>query len=209
MDNIGTIVLATGALGTAAFGIVEGLKRWRWLGEAGFGTILVVLDAIYETLKTAYGPDVEQLLRAQYRGEQEQLARVLRQGVRIGLTPENAERVARALGMVDPERLKAAAAAAQEGKELPPEMRNILGRFELAVDARIDAALTLAHDQYVSAVKIAASGVALAIAIAVGIQLQRILLGVLVGIAAVPLAPIAKDVATALKSAGEALRARS
>src|SRR5258705_13794306 len=35
LDNPGTFVLAAGALGTAAFGIVEGLKRWRPIGEAG------------------------------------------------------------------------------------------------------------------------------------------------------------------------------
>ena len=108
MDDLGAIVLATGALGTAAFGIVEGLKRWRRLGEAGFHAILTLLSAISDTLRTAYGPDVEKLLRAQYRGQQGELARVIRQGARIGLTSGNAEGVARGLGIVDAEKLKAA-----------------------------------------------------------------------------------------------------
>ena len=209
MESLGAIVLATGALGTAAFGIVEGLKRWRRLGEAGFHAILTLLSAISDTLRTAYGPDVEKLLRAQYRGQQGELARIIRQGARIGLTPDNAEAVARGLGIVDAAKLKAAAVAIEAGEELTPQLRNVIGRFELAVDARIDAALTLAQDSYAGTVRIAASVVALIIAIAVGVYVGRVFEAVLVGIAAVPLAPIAKDVVSALKSASEALRPKS
>ena len=148
MDNLSAIVLATGALGTAAFGIVEALKRWRRLGEAGFPAVLRLLSPIFVTLATAYGRDVEKVLRAQYRGERGELTRVIRQGARIGLTPDNAERVAAGLGMVEPEHLKAAALAIKAGQELPADLRNVIGRFELAVDARIDAALCLAADDY-------------------------------------------------------------
>ena len=38
MENLGTLVLAVGALGTAAFGIVEALK-WTPIGLFGFGQI--------------------------------------------------------------------------------------------------------------------------------------------------------------------------
>ena len=38
MENLGTIVLAVGALGTASFGIVEALK-WTGVGLFGFGKI--------------------------------------------------------------------------------------------------------------------------------------------------------------------------
>ena len=94
MENLGTIVLATGALGTAAFGIVEALK-WTRLGEAGFRAILKVLGPIIELLRTAYGPDFQNLLRAQYRGDQRDLTRVIRQGVRVGLTAANANQADR------------------------------------------------------------------------------------------------------------------
>lgn len=207
MENIGTMILATGALGTAAFGIVESLK-WTRLGEAGFGAILKVLGLIMETLKIAYGPGCEALLRAQYRGEQRELARVIRQGVRIGLTEENASQVAKFLGMVDADKLKEAARLVREGGELPAELRNVLGRFELAVDARIDAALTLAQNYYVGAVRVVASIVALIIALAVGIYQGFIFQALLVGGAAVPLAPVAKDLVTALQSASKAIRTK-
>ena len=85
MENIGTIVLATGALGTAAFGIVEAFK-WTRLGYAGFSQIKKNLGPIWDTLRDAYGRDYEQVLRGQYRGNQQELVRTIRQGVRIGLT---------------------------------------------------------------------------------------------------------------------------
>jgi hypothetical protein len=110
---------------------------------------------------------------------------------------------------VDAAKLKEAARAVEAGQELPIELRNVLGRFELAVDARIDAALTLALDRYVRAVKWAASLVALIIALSVGIYLNRIFEGLIVGLAAVPLAPIAKDLVSALKAASDAIRART
>lgn len=212
LDNLGALALATGALGTAAFGIVEGLKRWRFQGEAGFDVILEVLGPILDTLTRAYGPDTERLLRAQYRGDQKELARVLRQGARIGLAPDNAEKIGQALGIVDAKLLKTAAAAVDEGQDLPPELRNVVGRYELAVDARIDAALTLAQARYATASRISASIIALTIAIAVGLTYggtpELIGLAVLVGLAAVPLAPIAKDVVSAVKAASDALRAK-
>lgn len=90
MDTIGIIVLATGALGSAAFGIVEGLKVWKVLGEAGFATIWRVLGPIVKTLTVAYGTDAERIMRGHYRGESRELARVIRQGVRTGLPTRRA-----------------------------------------------------------------------------------------------------------------------
>lgn len=54
IEEIGKIILATGALGTAAFGIVEALK-WTRIGEAGYGSINKVLGPIMDTLNVAYG----------------------------------------------------------------------------------------------------------------------------------------------------------
>jgi hypothetical protein len=207
MEDIGTIVLATGALGTAAFGIIEALK-WTRLGHAGFGSITKLLGPLLNTYAIAYGPDWERLLRAQYRGDRAELARVLRQGVRVGLTTDNAPDLANFLGTVDPAELSEAATRAAQGDELPAELRNVLGRFELAVDSRIDAALALAREHYTGTARVAASAVALGIAITVGIMLNDLFRAVLVGVAAVPLAPIAKDLVSALQATSAALRGR-
>jgi hypothetical protein len=210
MENIGTLIIATGALGTAAFGIVEALK-WTRLGEAGFGAILKMLGPIIDTLQTAYGADFKNLLRAQYRGNQRELVRLIRQGVRVGLTPANAIPIASFLGIVDGKKLAEAAAQVRKGTDLSPELRNVLGRFELAVDGRIDAALTLAQTKYVGATRVIASLVALFIALAVGAYMGPgyVFQALLVGIAAVPLAPVAKDLVTALQSASKAIRPKA
>ncbi|MBA4682160.1 MAG: hypothetical protein H2075_05220 [Pseudomonas sp.] len=89
------------------------------------------------------------------------------------------------------------------------EERSALARLETAIDARIDAALVLADVQYVTQTKILAMGVALAIAFGVGSFLEATLVvSMMVGLAAVPLAPVAKDLATALQEAVKALKAR-
>lgn len=74
-DNWGQLVLAAGALGTAAFGIVEGLKWIAFVGEAGFPSMLRLLgEALQRALRAAYGEQFERMLRAQYRGDQENFA---------------------------------------------------------------------------------------------------------------------------------------
>jgi hypothetical protein len=217
MDNIGTIVLAAGALGTAAFGIVEAAKWMRFIGEAGFRRIPGLLGPIYPLYAIAYGDGYETLLRSQYRGDNRELMRTLRQGARIGLTPDNAEAAAKFLGNLDTARLKQAAAEIGKGAPLGDDLRNVVGRFELAVDARIDAAMVRALDDYKAAVRLWASIVAFVIAVLVGLHIDRVengdghllLIAILVGAVAVPLAPMAKDLASALNNAAQAIRGKA
>ncbi len=208
MDNLGTIVLAVGALGTASFGIVEGLK-WTGVGLFGFRQIIRVLgDPVMKALKVAYGPEYKDLLKAQYRANRVagELPRSVRQGARVGLNPDTAPGLAEKLGVVEKEALKEVAEAIQAGKTLTEEQRGVLGRYELALDARIDAALTLANSRYIGYIRVLASVVAIAIALIVGsIQKIQPITSIIVGVAAVPLAPIAKDIANALQAAAKAL----
>lgn len=214
MPDLTTIVLATGALGTAAFGVVEGLKVFAFIGEAGFKSIPRILGPLQRTLVVAYGEDQEKLLRAQFRGNQSELARILRQGVRAGLTEQNAPELAKTLGSVHGDALVAAITRINGGGEPTAEDRNVIGRFELAADARIDAALALAQSRYAGSARFAAGVISVLLAIAAGLVLSAtheveswsLLRSVLVGIAAVPLAPIAKDVASGLQAASQALR---
>ncbi len=207
IDSLSGAVLAAGGLGTAAFGIVEALK-WTWLGYAGFGSIKSMLGPLLQTYQVAYGPAWERLLSAQYRGDRAELTRVLRQGVRIGLTAQNAGAIATFIGTVSPADLESAARHTTAGTELPAELRNVLGRFELADDSRIDAAQALAQERYSGATRVSASVISLAVAIIVGMIYDSLGLAVMIGIAAVPLAPIAKDLVTAIQSASTALRGR-
>lgn len=203
-------ILATGALGAAAFGVVEALK-FTPLGNAGFGVAIRQLGSLVDALRVAYGDDYRDLLRGQYRAEDSDLLpRTLRQGVRVGITDSNAEAIARFLGSMDKTQLGAAIRAADAGAELTSAQRNIIGRFELAADARIDAALTLARARYVDSARLAASVVALSLALLVGASMPDVttVQSLIVGLAAVPLAPIAKDVASGIQAAAKALRAK-
>lgn len=208
MENLGTIVLAVGALGTASFGIVEGLK-WTIVGLSGFRQIRKLLgDPVMEALRVAYGPEYMSLLKAQYRANRisGDLPRSLRQGARVGLTPSTAEALANQVGVVSKAELKTVAAALQKGKNLTDSQRNVLGRYELALDARIDAALALANDKYIGYIRVLASVVSIGIALAVRQAAGgEWLTAVIVGVAAVPIAPIAKDLASALQSAAKAM----
>lgn len=205
------MVLATGALGTAAFGIVDGLKIFG-LGKLGFGKIRATLgEAVMEAVHGAYGAETSTYLRALYlEGRKEgALPRTLRQGLRVGLTPDNALRLAEVVGVVDGVRLREAARKLQAGRDLEDEERGIVGRFELAIDSRIEAALVLADQSYINGMRVAALIVAVALALVAaatlgdfGANLPRALI---VGLAAVPLAPIAKDLATALRQARTAV----
>jgi len=201
-------ILATGALGTAAFGVVEALK-FTSLGNAGFSLAIRELGPLTECMRVAYGEKYESLLRGQYRSEdRDLLPRTLRQGVRIGATGNNADSVTRFLGSLDRDSFVGALDAAENGKAMKADQRNILGRFELAADARIDAALCMARARYVDSTRLTASFVALALALVVGANMPDVTLvqSFIVGLAAVPFAPIAKDVASGISAASKALR---
>ncbi len=227
------LVLATGALGTAAMAIVEMLK-WTRLGTAGYGRIAKMLGQPYvRALEVAYGPDCSSFLQEIYRmgrGSGE-FRRTLRQGLRIGFTPDTAAAMAETVGVVasadlqgvaralaagqasgdDMQEVGADAAYASEASddtagELTDRQRGILGRFELAVDARIDAALALAEADYVAAAQATAAAVSIVLAVATSMNMDVAWWrGLLVGVAAVPLAPIAKDVTKGLRAASQAL----
>lgn len=210
INTLSSAIAAAGALGTASFGIVEGLK-WTALGAAGFGCIGEYLGQdLTGCLRSAYGPEFERLLRAQYRQDsrsQSVIAKSLRQGVRIGLTTANAENVARFLGTVAPAALRQAAAAVESSTPLTDAERGAIGRFELAADARIASALSRAQDVYLGWVRGSASLCAIVLGIATALILGSDLVdGLIVGVVAVPLAPIANDVVAALQAATRAMR---
>jgi len=220
IDSLGKAIAAAGALGTACFGIVEALK-WTPLGAAGFGQIQRYLGPeLQAALRVAYGSDFERLLRAQYRQDSQHqtlIAKSLRQGVRIGLNSKNAEAIATFLGTVEPSGLKSAVLQVEMAQPLSDESRAAIGRFELAADARIDSALARAQDVYIGTVRSAASLLAIVLAEIAAWLLGTgedsggpdvWLVGLLIGVVAVPLAPIANDVVGALQAATRALRAR-
>lgn len=218
------MILAAGALGTAAYGVVDGFKFSDGFASAGFDRIKKTMGAqAYASLGNAYGNGYETLLRAQYlQGRtQGELVRTLRQGVRIGLNEANAPAMAEEVGVIEGKDLKAIAVNVRSGEDLSDNQKNMLSRFELAIDARVDAAVALADKSYKSIMQMRASAAAIFFALlgAFGLReagvanmnsgtTETLMLALVVGVAAVPLAPIAKDVAKAVQSAAKATRRR-
>ncbi len=149
------------------------------------------------------------------RGEQ---IGVIRSLLRLGLNPDTSDQLA-AIGNVDPKALSDAAGKLVKGASMSEAEVNLIGRVEAAVEARLDAAFDLAEQAYRNQARILAGAIAVVLAVTAsfliekppvveGLDLQnnRLLMGVLIGLLAVPIAPIAKDLVSALTAAASAAK---
>lgn len=213
-------VLAAGAVGTAAMGIVEGFKSIK-LTPIGFGQLEESIGWAKAAMKKAYGSDYSKLIESLYRQSRSsgELPRILRQGVRIGMDKENAKSMGELLLGQGGETLSGIAGKIDQGEELDKMEKKILARFEVAADARIDAALSLAERTYSNGIRKRAFFVSLVLSLVAAISLHLTLAdkfqsamyinAVIVGLVAVPLAPIAKDVAKGFQAAAKAIGGKS
>ncbi|GJQ57583.1 MAG: hypothetical protein D8M57_19750 [Candidatus Scalindua sp. AMX11] len=214
MLDLAQFTLAAGAVGTAAMGIAEGFKSVK-MRPIGFSKLEKSINWADAALIKAYGNERMMLLESLYRSNRSSgdLPRILRQGVRIGLDEQNAVEMENILLGADRNQLPAVAKKAAIGKELEQEEQNILGRFEVAADARIDAALSLAERAYINGIRLRAFIIALSLSLSAAFTIkpdkEGIVAGLIVGLVAVPLAPIAKDVADGIKEAAKAIGGKS
>jgi hypothetical protein len=135
--------------------------------------------------------------------------------VRLGLSPTNATALAPA-GRVDPERLTQVMTEVDAGQPLAPADVALLARFDAAIDAALDAGFELGDQRYRSAARLLAGAIAVILSIvavlvvpslAAGAPYGGIPFAIFVGLIAVPVAPIAKDLASALNTAASAFKA--
>lgn len=220
MGEITSLILAAGALGASASGIVEILKKsFNKIGEAGFEELEISLKPFDELLTSAFGAGHNALLRAQYKSDDSTLLpKTLSRGIRAGLREENAVSAASAIGnAVDGEVLKATAKSLVAGNDLSDTERRALGIFEISVEARIEAGMAAATSNYVGTIRCYAMLVAIVLAIAAAIIISYengrfdaliTLKAAIVGVVAVPLAPVYKDVASALTELTKYLRGK-
>ena len=133
-DDLGGLILATGALGLASFGIVDVLKSIERIGLAGIGKIKKCIkdSSMENALEQAYGKEYEDLLKAQYRENRTKgdLRQIIRQGLRVGLHEKNTKNMAKCLGGVfDSTRLEAIAKKlAGSNQKLGEEEIRVLSR---------------------------------------------------------------------------------
>lgn len=219
VNSLGVAVGAAGTLGTACSGIVDGLK-WTPLGTAGYPKLRQLLGSeLMEAVKTTYGSRWDGLLRSQYRQDwaRSPLGTTLQQGVRAGLNAGNAPRIASFLGNIDAGALTSAVEREQRHEAPTDADRAVMSRFEQAVNTQIAGALAGAQDFYHSSLKLVAGILAIGMSELTAYLAGGFpgwigggwLTGMLVGVVAVPLAPLANDVANALQATSVALRGKS
>ena len=234
LTNLTQITLAVGALGTAATGLVDTTKVFSGgLSRAGFGHIKTMMAKLYLTSEFTPGlplNDVLDTLLANWMNgmklaDQKSAAKSL---IKLQFNSSTAQAYA-ALAHVDPVALGqvadnmanaisagAAPAPGAAGSTSPAAMTaamtDAFGRFDLALTARIDQGYQRADQFYRNSAKAMASVFAVGLAYAGNATLPdplnqfHHLIPLIVGLIATPLAPIAKDLSSAISTAATALK---
>ena len=208
---------AISGLGIAAYGLVDASKPfWGGVSNFGFGHISKAVQPFRAALD-ASSPTWRDTLRNHWLNGTalEQQKAVAKSLIRLGLNPANAEAMASA-GRVDAARFRAAIEHLYQGAQLTTGELNLVGRFDASVDAALDAGYERADQKYRNSARVAAGIVAIALAVwgswilkasPAEYGLNDFLVALWVGAVAVPLAPVAKDLASSLTAALGSLRA--
>lgn len=213
------IITAIGALGTAAFGLVDATKAFGG-GVSNFGLpgLNRTVGRFSGALDRALGKDEKgkaewrRVVRSHWingRSRDEQKA-IVKSLIRLGLASETAPALAKA-GHVKADALAAVAVKLEQGSALIETDLNVLGRFDASIDAQLDAAFNRADQLYRNVSRVFAGvfsiGLTFLATWALGWGRDTWALALVIGLLAVPLAPIAKDLASSLQAAAAAMRA--
>ena len=211
------VIMAVGGLGTAAFGLLEAMKPvFPIINRIGFGDISKTVTALTPVEAGGAAPvnalprtKVLDSLRANWAngtdlGNQKTIAKSL---IKLHLSAGNAAALAAATN-VDPALLTQVAASIVAGTALTQPQTDAYSRFDLIVTAMLDEVYQHADQFLRNWMRGLAAAIAVILAVAGGYVVEngfqnreQLLAAVLVGLLATPLAPIAKDVATALSTA--------
>ncbi len=208
LRDLPQIITAIGGLGTAAFGLVDASKALGGgVNHIGFRAIKATVasltpgtpsnalsqERIVQTLKANWfnGTDLD---------SQKSIAKSL---IKLNLNAANAEKLAGTVG-VDPDTLKSVATKITAGTPLITTESDVYARFDLILTAILDEVYQRSDDVYRNWTRAIAGIVAIALAVVGGLQLNPpvpIPQSVIIGLLATPLAPIAKDLSSALATA--------
>lgn len=205
------IIAAIGGLGTAAFGLVDASKAfWGGVNNIGFGGIRQRIEQFVPTQATnGLGlADVLSTLRENWftgtdLGSQKTIAKSL---IKLNFNANTAGQMATATGL-SADTLTTIAQKMATATSLTTAENDIYARFDAIVTAQLDATYRKADQRYVNATRAWAIPVSVVLAIAGAWVIEgkwpssKLGLAVLVGFLATPLAPIAKDLSTALATA--------
>jgi len=213
LDIVIAVIAATGGLGMAAMSLVDAFKAIPGGGVSriGFRYVRSTVLELSDVLTAAIGADWEDVILSHWingRTRDDQIA-AIRSILRLGLNDKTADQLAK-VAKVDAEKLAIVAGKLATGAELDQSEVDVLGRAEAAVGARLDAAFDLADQAYRNTSRVLAGVIAIALA-----EVAWLLVptsygwddALLIGILAVPIAPIAKDLVSALTAAAKAVKA--
>ena len=218
-NYIGTLVVSIGALGTAAFGLVDATKIGRkgGISHAGFNLIEGAVERFFPTTpaegsSSPSGVAINILgvlhgnwINGTALADQKSIAKSL---IKAQLTATTAKDFASVTG-VDVDALTRIASQMTSGASLTPAQSNVLGRFDLALTAILDLAYQHADQRYRNAAKVLAMIFAVLLAFIGGwaVTYPAAYFGtwqmfgvILCGLIATPLAPVSKDIASALQA---------
>ncbi|MFZ2006285.1 MAG: hypothetical protein WB697_11870 [Stellaceae bacterium] len=216
ITTVVSIISAAGALGTASMGLVDASKVfWGGPSRFGFGYIKKAVEPFSPDV--ADGPtalrqeDIIETLRANWlngvaAADQKAKARTL---IHLRLTQGDATALASLTGVAADD-LGSAAAKAKTGQTVSPQELAVIAQFDAVLSAVLDEAYERADQLYRNAAKALSVVVAVVLALIAekyfinGVDWWQALL---VGLIAAPLAPVSKDVVTALQNAVAAVRA--
>jgi hypothetical protein len=202
LPNLPKIIAAVGGLGTAAMGIVDAGKV-AGVNKIGFPSIRKLVSSLTDKIAPPAQTGIINTLRGNwYNGtdlaSQKAIAKTL---IKANLTPATAPSLAAAT-FVDPVVLAQVATNIQIQTPLTPLQSDTYGRFDFGLTALLDATYQRSDVSYRKWTRVLAGSIAILIALlgakSVGITCLQ---GFLVGILAVPLAPVAKDLSSALAAA--------
>jgi hypothetical protein len=217
--NTSTIIAAVGALGTAAFGLVDACKALPGGGisRAGFKfvreTILKLAPEIASLDGTGLSDDsVLYTLQSQWINgtatttDQVNIAKSL---IKLRLAPETSVALAKATG-VDADILSQIAVSIRSGTALTPPQSDVYGRFDLLLTTLLDQAYQRASQRYRNIAKFAAIPISVVLAVTAARVMPSQDISwteaILIGLIATPIAPVAKDISSAIATAAQAIQ---
>jgi hypothetical protein len=226
--QLSQVITAIGGLGTAAFGLLEALKPL--FGSINRIGLKHIQDTIGSLTPDQTGPgltanprnalphkSILETIEANWVNgtdinNQKAIAKSL---IKLYLSAGNAEALA-AKTNVDPEMLKSIATKTLAGMSLLQAESDVFSRFDLILTAMLDEAYQFSDQVYRNSTRTLAAMLAVLLAVAGAWSLEGqplwrhwsdIGLAILVGVLATPLAPIAKDISTALATAVNTMQA--
>jgi hypothetical protein len=226
LTDLPQVITAIGGLGTAAFGLLEAVKPvFPGINHIGFARIRTTILSLTPSEPGAHPPlnalpqsnVLESLLANWVNGtdlsSQKSIAKSL---IKLHLSAGNASTLAAATN-VDPDLLTAVAKSIASSTALTQPQSDAYARFDLIVTALIDEAYQHADQVYRNWTRALAALLAVALAFVGGLSLigtwkgfwwtSDMALSLLIGLLATPLAPIAKDISSAISTAVNTMQA--